>query len=130
MDDRTTARPVEQITGCRQFARSTLTYVPLGVETPGTAMTANVTGEGTAPTLGAGVATFDDVDFAWVHPCDEAVYVVSGELIVSSSEATVVGRPGDILFMTRGARLTYRTYGRCQVFAAMNFTLEHLGEAR
>lgn len=122
----TTAQDVEQVAGCRRLAGPWLTYAPLDVETPGRALTADVTGEGTAPTLGAGVAMFEDINFAWTHPCDEAVYVISGELIVSGSDGTVVGRPGDLLFMTRGARLTYSTQGQCRVFAAMNLTAEHL----
>lgn len=88
-------------------------------------MTADVTGEGTAPTLGAGIATFEDIGFNWTHPCDEAVYIISGELRVTSRNGTVLGQPGDILFMSQNARLRYETAGVCRVFAAMNLTAQH-----
>lgn len=114
--------PDQQIGGCLRLAGSSLEYVPLGVATPGSALTADVTGRGTAPSLGAGVAVFEDIAFDWTHPCDETVYVISGELVVTGTEGTVTGRPGDILFMSRGAQLRYETTGVCTVFAGLNLT--------
>lgn len=123
----TTAAPVtEQIQGCIRLDGQPLQYVPLDVQTPGRAITADVTGEGTAASLGAGIARFENIDFEWVHPCDEAVYVITGELVVAAADASVTGRAGDILFMSKGARLRYRTTGMCTVFAAMNLSPDHI----
>lgn len=118
--------PTARISGCIQLDGRALNYVPLGVETPGQAVTADVTGDGIAPTLGAGIARFEDIDFEWEHPCDEAVYVISGDLYVTSVTGTVVGQPGDVLFMSQGAQLRYRTTGECTVFASMNLTPAHV----
>lgn len=116
----------EKVTGCIRLDGQAFNYSPLDVATPGRAITADVTGHGIAPTLGAGLALFEDIDFDWVHPCDEAVYVITGELQVTSATGTVVGRPGDIMFMTRGTLLHYTTHGVCTVFASMNLTPQHL----
>ena len=117
------------IDGCACFEGESLHLVPLGADTPGVAEFAEVTGYGAAPTLSAGISRFVDIDFSWLHPSDEAVFVMRGELSASSGTGTVSGRPGDIMFVSQGARLRWRTTGECTVFVAVNRMPEHLANA-
>ena len=69
------------IDGCARFEGESLHLVPLGADTPGVAEFAEVTGYGAAPTLSAGFSRFVDIDFSWLHPSDEAVFVMTGRAV-------------------------------------------------
>jgi ethanolamine utilization protein EutQ len=47
--------------------------------------------------------------FPWTLTYDEVQYVTEGELHIGTSTGTVVGRPGDVLFVPAGSSITFGT---------------------
>lgn len=67
-----------------------------------------VTDEHGSP-LGAGFLTLTRGCFPWTLTYDEVEYVVEGELHIGTDDGVVVGRPGDVLYVPRGASITFGT---------------------
>lgn len=67
-----------------------------------------VTGEQGAP-MAAGFLTLTRGTFPWTLSYDEIQYVIEGELHIGTPGGTVVGRPGDVIYVPRGSAITFGT---------------------
>lgn len=59
--------------------------------------------------MAAGFLTLTRGCFPWTLTYDEIQYVVEGELHIGLPTGTVVGRPGDVLYVPRGSAITFGT---------------------
>jgi ethanolamine utilization protein EutQ len=59
--------------------------------------------------VAAGFLTLTRGCFPWTLTYDEVQYVIEGELHLGTPEGTVVGRPGDVLFVPAGTSITFGT---------------------
>lgn len=59
--------------------------------------------------MAAGFLTLTRGCFPWTLTYDEVEYVVEGELHIGVGDRTVVGRPGDVLFVPKGTSITFGT---------------------
>jgi ethanolamine utilization protein EutQ len=60
-------------------------------------------------TIGAGFLTLTRGCFPWTLTYDEVEYVIEGELHLGTDDGVVVGRPGDVLYVPKGSRITFGT---------------------
>jgi ethanolamine utilization protein EutQ len=67
-----------------------------------------VTAEHGAP-MAAGVMSLRTGSFPWTLNYDEVEYVIEGELHIGTSGGTVVGKPGDVLYIPKGTAITFGT---------------------
>lgn len=67
-----------------------------------------VTGDHGSP-MAAGFLTLTKGSFPWTLTYDEVQYVIEGELHIGTSGGTVVGRPGDVLYVPKGTSITFGT---------------------
>ena len=63
------------------------------------------TGDGVQ--MGAGYATYKG-RFDWILQYDAVYYFLEGELEIAHDGATYKAGPGDVMFLPRGASVTYR----------------------
>jgi ethanolamine utilization protein EutQ len=59
--------------------------------------------------MAAGLMSLREGSFAWTLDYDEIDYVLEGELHIESAEGTVVGLPGEIVFIPKGSRIKFTT---------------------
>ncbi|NLT31740.1 MAG: DUF861 domain-containing protein [Propionibacterium sp.] len=59
--------------------------------------------------VAAGFLTLTKGSFPWTLTYDEVQYVIEGELHIGGPDGTVVGRPGDVLYIPRGTSITFGT---------------------
>jgi ethanolamine utilization protein EutQ len=59
--------------------------------------------------VAAGVMSLREGSFPWELTYDEVQLVLEGELHLGTDEGTVVGLPGDLLYVPKGTRLTFGT---------------------
>jgi ethanolamine utilization protein EutQ len=59
--------------------------------------------------VAAGFLTLTRGCFPWTLSYDEVQYVIEGELHIGLPSETVVGRPGDVLFIPKGTAITFGT---------------------
>lgn len=59
--------------------------------------------------VAAGVMSLREGSFPWELTYDEVQLVLEGELHLGTDEGTVVGLPGDVLYVPKGTRLTFGT---------------------
>ncbi|WP_052666838.1 cupin domain-containing protein [Nitriliruptor alkaliphilus] len=59
--------------------------------------------------VAAGVMSFREGSFPWELTYDEVQFVLEGELHLGTEDGTVVGRPGDVLYVPEGTKLTFGT---------------------
>jgi ethanolamine utilization protein EutQ len=67
-----------------------------------------VTAEHGSP-MAAGVMSLRSGSFPWTLSYDEVEYVIEGELHIGTGNGTVVGKPGDVLYVPRGTAITFGT---------------------
>ena len=68
-----------------------------------------VTAEDHGAPMAAGFMSLHAGSFPWTLDYDEVEYVIEGELHVGTDAGTVVGRPGDVLYIPRGTSITFGT---------------------
>jgi ethanolamine utilization protein EutQ len=59
--------------------------------------------------MAAGLMSLRRGSFPWTLAYDEIEYVIEGELHIGTPQGTVVGRPGDVLWVPKGAAITFGT---------------------
>jgi ethanolamine utilization protein EutQ len=59
--------------------------------------------------VAVGVMSLREGSFPWELTYDEVQLVLEGELHLGTDQGTVVGRPGDVLYVPKGTRLTFGT---------------------
>jgi ethanolamine utilization protein EutQ len=59
--------------------------------------------------MAAGFLTMHAGSFPWTLNYDEVEYVIEGELHIGTSQGTVVGKPGDVIFVPKGTSITFGT---------------------
>jgi ethanolamine utilization protein EutQ len=59
--------------------------------------------------VAAGFLTMHKGSFPWTLSYDEVQYVVEGELHIGTSQGTIVGKPGDVIFVPKGTSITFGT---------------------
>jgi ethanolamine utilization protein EutQ len=59
--------------------------------------------------MAAGVMSLREGTFPWHLDYDEVEYVIEGELHISTADQRVVGGPGDVIAVPRGASITFGT---------------------
>ena len=67
-----------------------------------------VTGAHGSPVAG-GIMSFRKGSFPWALNYDEIEYVIEGELHIGTSQGTVIGLPGDVLYVPKGTSITFGT---------------------
>ena len=68
-----------------------------------------ITAEEHGAPIAAGFLSLHAGSFPWTLDYDEVEYVVEGELHIGTEQGTVVGRPGDVLYIPRGTSITFGT---------------------
>ncbi|MGZ8741681.1 MAG: cupin domain-containing protein [Nocardioides sp.] len=59
--------------------------------------------------MAAGVMSLREGSFPWTLDYDEVEYVIEGELHITTADQEVVGRPGDVIAVPKGASITFGT---------------------
>jgi ethanolamine utilization protein EutQ len=59
--------------------------------------------------MAAGVMSLREGSFPWDLDYDEVEYVIEGELHITTADQRVVGRPGDVIAVPKGASITFGT---------------------
>lgn len=67
-----------------------------------------VTGAHGSPMAG-GIMSFRKGSFPWTLDYDEIDYVIEGELHIGTEQGTVIGLPGDVLYIPKGTSITFGT---------------------
>ncbi len=67
-----------------------------------------VTAEDGSP-MAAGFMTLHQGAFPWTLNYDEIEYVIEGELHIITDQGTIVGRPGDVIFIPKGSHIQFAT---------------------
>ena len=67
-----------------------------------------VTSEHGSP-MAAGVMSFREGSFPWTLNYSEIEYVLEGELHIETASGTVVGKPGDVLYIPKGTSINFAT---------------------
>ena len=68
--------------------------------------------------VAAGFLTLTRGCFPWTLTYDEIQYVVEGELHIGQPSGTVVGRPGDVLYIPKNTAITFGTPSWAKFFYA------------
>ncbi len=59
--------------------------------------------------MAAGFMSLHKGNFPWTLTYDEIEYVIEGELHIGTPQGTVVGKPGDVLYVPKGSQITFGT---------------------
>lgn len=59
--------------------------------------------------IAAGVMSLREGSFPWTLDYDEVEYVIEGELHIRTDDQLVVGRPGDLIAVPKGSRISFGT---------------------
>ncbi|QAY63311.1 DUF861 domain-containing protein [Xylanimonas allomyrinae] len=73
--------------------------------------TADVVTSADGAPMAAGYMTLTKGSFPWTLTYDEVQVVLEGELRIGTPDGERVGRPGDVLYVPRGSRITFGTPG-------------------
>jgi ethanolamine utilization protein EutQ len=87
-------------------------FEPFPFEVPGEEMDVRVADVVTAEhgaTMGVGFLTLTRGCFPWTLTYDEVELVLEGELHLGTDDGVLVGRPGDVLYVPEGSRITFGT---------------------
>jgi ethanolamine utilization protein EutQ len=87
-------------------------FEPFPFEGPGEDMDVRVADVVTTEhgaTMGAGFLTLTKGCFPWTLTYDEVELVLEGELHLGTDDGVLVGRPGDVLYVPEGSRITFGT---------------------
>lgn len=74
---------------------------------PGKAWVGRAVSTDMSSSMGAGFAEFDGTAIEWTLLYDEVIYVISGELVITSEGQDHVAREGDVVWIPEGTSLIY-----------------------
>lgn len=94
-------------------------YVVIDGYAPGTATIAELVGTEQAQTLRVGLIRMEDVTIPRGERGEEALYVVSGSVVVVEDGREQVASAGDTIFLAQGAAPTYRWTEDTVIFYAL-----------
>lgn len=69
-----------------------------------------ITAEHGSP-MAAGFLSFHKGSFPWTLTYDEIEFVLEGEIHIGTAQGTVIGKPGDVLYIPKGTQITFGTPG-------------------
>ncbi|QOR37749.1 ethanolamine utilization protein EutQ [Billgrantia diversa] len=78
---------------------------------PGYGEVARAVGGDLSDTIAAGLARFDACSIAWTVLYDEVVFVHQGIFRLVTSNGTLEGHPGDVIWIPEGTELKYEGEG-------------------
>ncbi|NLG98738.1 MAG: DUF861 domain-containing protein [Chloroflexi bacterium] len=67
-----------------------------------------ITAEHGSP-MAAGFLSFHKGSFPWTLNYDEIEFVLEGEIHIGTAQGTVIGKPGDVLYIPKGTQITFGT---------------------
>lgn len=70
--------------------------------------------------MGCGILEIEDTAFQWTLQYDEIDYIIDGTLDIIVDGRTVSSRPGNILFIPKGATVTFSAKGKVRVMYAVH----------
>lgn len=73
-----------------------------------------ITAEHGSP-MAAGFLSFHKGSFPWTLTYDEIEFVLEGEIHIGTGQGTVVGKPGDVLYIPKGTQITFGTPGWAKI---------------
>lgn len=73
-----------------------------------------VTAEHGSP-MAAGFLSFHKGSFPWTLTYDEIEFVLEGEIHIGTTQGTVIGKPGDVLYIPKGTQITFGTPGWAKI---------------
>ncbi len=59
--------------------------------------------------MAAGFMSLHKGSFPWTLNYDEIEYVIEGELHITTDKGTVIGRPGDVIYIPKGTKILFGT---------------------
>ncbi len=59
--------------------------------------------------IAGGIMSFRQGSFPWTLDYDEIDYIIEGELHIGTPQGTVIGLPGDVLYIPKGSSITFGT---------------------
>ena len=59
--------------------------------------------------IAAGLMSFQKGSFPWTLTYDEVDYIIEGELHIGSSQGTIIGKPGDVIYIPKDSSITFGT---------------------
>ncbi len=59
--------------------------------------------------MAAGFMSLHKGSFPWTLTYDEIEYVIEGELHIGTQQGTIIGKPGDVLYIPKGTEITFGT---------------------
>ena len=65
--------------------------------------------------MSAGFLSFHKGSFPWTLTYDEIEFVMEGEIHIGTAQGTVVGKPGDVLYIPKGTEITFGTPGWAKI---------------
>lgn len=65
--------------------------------------------------MAAGFLSFHKGSFPWKLDYAEIEFVLEGEIHIGTAQGTVVGKPGDVLFIPKGTEITFGTPGWAKI---------------
>ncbi|WP_236200536.1 ethanolamine utilization acetate kinase EutQ [Pseudomonas pseudonitroreducens] len=83
-----------------------------GVEGGGQIGITDVVGSEDGSSMGAGFMQWENAFFPWTLNYDEVDLVLEGELHIRQNGETLIGRPGDVLFIPKGSHIEFGTPSR------------------
>jgi len=76
---------------------------PPGVAEVGRAISSDI-----SPSMGAGIASFDECSISWRVLYDEIIYVIEGLFVLVAEGKSLEATAGDILWVPKGTSLKYQ----------------------
>lgn len=73
-----------------------------------------ITAEHGSP-MAAGFLSFHKGSFPWTLTYDEVEFVLEGEIHIGTEQGTVVGKPGDVLYIPKGTQITFGSPGWAKI---------------
>ena len=81
-----------------------------GLATPGTNVRLkDVVTAADGSSMAAGYMSLEKGEFPWTLTYDEVDIVLEGELVITRGDVASHGRPGDVIFIPKGSRITFGT---------------------
>ncbi len=105
----TTANPTHPVKLCRASEAVTEPFPYPGPKPGQQVRTGDVVTSDDGAPMAAGYMTLTEGSFPWEFSYDEVQIVLEGELHIGTPEGTRIAKPGDIMYVPKGSRITFGT---------------------